>query len=964
MHSHREPSTPVPDPIPVYDHHWRKTARAGFEIEVAWRCLGRGRAIEGQVRDLRGSALMPFALSLDGHTRTVLVLTHSTQPQANETFVDVTLQLQRRDDLVLLDCNLPISDSEYYNGPIGQWQLLAPPTPGPSPAPDPGDEDDISILAPMDAGDLFPFVWMQPLTPRQLDEIPLRFVHCANPSSLPLYQQLLQAGSAAAKIADAQTFHAGSGFVKDLSALGPTVARMPGVCRQFLDLTGRIEPLELTELAELELGLPPGTSLEEYLHGSEWEAALSALWQSVFAIALAGTPADAAITARMCATLRLGQFLTLVTQDAVTTPALDTEAARHLALHARLVVPDAVATQPPSPSLHGGTESASWEVLGIGQLKLARHRLVGYSAGELADVVNVMPRERQEVQEHSLTHASAHEQARSTGEREHEQRRQRSDSSELADAVAEVMAADGLARNLSKVTPSYENLNMSLSGTWAGSAANAAWNRKDQTSLVQRITERAVHRLNDRVSQRRGLEWQALREQRRSQLIDNSGHGRLVGLYHWIDRVVRVRLEPLGGRLVLEFLLSDPAGPWLQQLCDASHPPLQKPPSLPAPQSQQPPYSIVTADNYQELGASYGLLDLEPPPPQQLAVSATIDQITLGDLSRLRIPDGYQAASGSATLAVADSRYALACSIGGIDLPATKAAAEPQLSASVPACTSSSAGPVVIAPPSPVAPLLQTSALSGIAKATGAVPVTVITAAPAFAVTVQLQCELAGTLETNPLYVAWQMRVYARLLEAWREADARYALALSERIHVAAPHPGDLQRKLLRQGCLDALAPAPQTDGHSQRDYAALFGWAHMTWQYMQHPTDGGQSWPEPAPSAHLRPRVEDGLDDFLHASAARVLLPVLPGSEAWLLWLLQFPIPWAGGPADVPATAGTVALLEELQPTPETIAEPVPCWTLRVPTTLLYLQSGSRLPPPLLDVTPAIVTEEIADAS
>ena len=93
-----------------------------------------------------------------------------------------------------------------------------------------------------------------------------------------------------------------------------------------------------------------------------------------------------------------------------------------------------------------------------------------------------------------------------------------------------------------------------------------------------------------------------------------------------------------------------------------------------------------------------------------------------------------------------------------------------------------------------------------------------------------------------------------------------------------------------------------------------------------------------------MRPEQGDHLHAFLHAQSARVLVPALSGWEPWLLSLLQFPSPWAGGPADAPVTASTVALLEELAAPPP--AERPRPWTLRVPTTLLYLQSGSQLPP------------------
>ncbi|MET0550880.1 MAG: hypothetical protein ABW002_16585, partial [Xanthomonas sp.] len=451
--------------------------------------------------------------------------------------------------------------------------------------------------------------------------------------------------------------------------------------------------------------------------------------------------------------------------------------------------------------------------------------------------------------------------------------------------------------------------------------------------------------MNDRVSQRRGQEWHALREQRRAQSIDNSGHGRLVGVYRWIDRVVQVRLDPLGSRLVLEFELAQPAQPWLAHLCQAATPPLQPPPALPSPTSGQPPCSVVTADNYQALGATYGVFDLEPPPPLQCTVSATLDRVALADLGVLQVPEGYQAQTAQVTLAVADSRYVMACSIGGHDASATSPTALPALSAPLPAyATATAAGPAQIAPPVVIQPYQKTQQLTGLTL-TGAVPVTVMTSAPAFAVCVSLDCVLIGGAAASPLFQAWQLRQFARLQRACGEAWADYDATLRTRIDAAAVQPLALQRQVLQQACLAALLPALPAEALGSRELEPVLDAAHMTWQYQAWPLDSVHPWPAPAPGQAQHASQQESLQGFLQARSARVLMPVAVGWEAWLLWLLQCPVPWAGGPADTPVVASSVALLETLHGAAALAPEPAPRWTLRVPTTLLYLQDDAGLP-------------------
>lgn len=950
MRATQDPASLAPDA--PYAHQWSKSARSGFEVVVEWNCHDDGLAVSGQVRDAASAEAFAFRLSVqpgEPH-RTVVILTH---PRISSSFVDVTLTLVREDHAVTLSCNLPVSERSYFNGPIGEWFVQASPSAGHS---------DAGIDAPAEAGDLFPFVWLQPLTRRQADEMTLRFVAFpqTTPSSQwPLYSSLGQDSSSSSKISSAQTFRKGSSvFATGLASLGSSVALMPQVCSQLGDLTGPMTRTELGDWLEVELGLPPGTGLADFLESDQWQSAVPALWQSLFAIALTGTPQDATLAQQVGATLRLGQLMALLAYHMPTTPPLETAHARHLALTARVVFPDVVATQAPSPSLGGGSAKGHWEVLGIGQLQMARHRLLGYAPGELADVVNVMPRERQEISERHLIGSQGHEQERRHGERAADLSEDHCDTSELADTVAEVMAADGLVRNMSNVTPAYDNLNLTLSGAWAGAGARAGWNSTDSARLAQRVTEHAAQRMSDRLTRRRREEWRALREQRRVQLIDNSQHDRLVGLYHWVDRVVRVQLEPLGSRMILSFELAQPAQPWLRQLSDAGAVPLRKPSALPQPAAQQPPYSVVSASNYQALGAQYDLQDLEPPPLPQRTVNATINRVALGDLSLLQVPDGYSVTSGSATLAVADGRHALACSVGNVALPVTTATAEPQLSAAVPACTSTSAGPALIAPPGPGVPALSTSPLTALAGATGAIPITVMTTAPSFAVTVQLQCALTGAPDSSALFLEWQIRTYHRIESAWRQASEHYAAALHGRVEqAAAPHPAQTQRQELQRSCLELLAASPPTDGHLPKDYQPLLEWSQMTWQFSQQPIGKAEAWPQITPSQRPRPVAHDSLHAFVQAQSARVLVPVTPQYEAWLLFLLQFPVPWAGGPADAPVTSSTVLMLEELLvPARAPDDRPAaPHWTLRVPTTLLYLQAGSDLLPreaPLLPVS------------
>ncbi|NKI71228.1 hypothetical protein GN109_17515 [Collimonas pratensis] len=966
-----------------YDDEWSKTARGGFKVYIAWNRRNGGTVASGMVRDTRGGESQFFSLDLDISEQPGVTLALVHVDDAGQTaFIDVTLTLVRDDNFVSLKCNLPIAVNEFFYDVIGEWSLA----PGPGPSPHPGHDDggEIVIEAPADTTDLIPFIWLRPLSDAETADAALRFVRCQIPAMLTLYADL----EAAQKISTATAYLNGSDFVNDIAVLGPTVALFPAARLKFMASPGEMPIADLVCAAEAELLIP---SLADFLHEASWPVTLQRVWQSIFALALAGKSTEAALSNQLLDILRVAQYLTLLNLE---NDALTGYACRQIALSAIIAIPDNVAILPPVPAIAGADTAVppnTWEMLGVGKLKMARQHLAGYAPGELADVVNVMPRERQEMQERVLTTSTEHSSHLEEQAKQSDTSRETSASSELADTIHEVMAADGMAVDMSGVTPQYGNLNLLLTGSGSNSQGRSAWSAADTSRMVQRLTEQAARRLGDRVSSQRGKEWQELRERRQSQLIDNTGNERLVGVYRWVDRVVRVHVEEMGSRLVLAFVLEQPAQKWVAAVAAQGTLPLKPPAALPAS------YAAIQPGNYQDIGASYGLLELEAPPPNQLVLSATISRVTLGDLSLLCVPDGYSVASAAVTVALSDNTYNLACSICGYDLPAASVPparalaaapalaltsgaaptptptpsgslppqlASPPLSVTAPACSTTGTGPALINPPNQPTSVISTVTLTGLPITTGRIPVTVMSAAPLFCVTVTLNCTLvasaAGTV--NSLLTAWQIRTYDRLQSAWQSAWQTYDAALHARIgQASAGHSGKVQRDTLKQACMGLLLQVSGTPGVNERLLEPQLDWAHMTWQYQSPTSAGGNNWPQSHTSEATRPSSDRLFQHFLTAQTARVLLPVNPGWESWLLFYLQFKQLWIGGPATTVMTESTMPIMEELlrpdaeagdgcleSPVHAPLAKPRIShenWTVRVPTSMIYLQQGAELP-------------------
>lgn len=974
-------------PNPSYpQHHW--VARGRIDLALCWQPRADGRRVWVSMCQLSGSGApceRRAELGDDGETRVQWHFGPTDQPIA----VTLSLRMSRDQRIQTLWANVPLDANGFYDGAVCHWPVQPePPAPPPPDAPA-ADVIDSELSPGAGAGvvDLFPFLWMRPPTWREAGDAKLRYLRYGRSADLganDLYTQLSQDNGqapAANKRADATAFRRSSGlFISATSDLPAPIAGFAAACADLRALQGPISIETLTELAEVLLGQWPADFLAAHT------VPLEQIWQSVFALALAGTSADGALAAGLVDSLRCFGYLAHLAQA---DPALENEATRRLVLAATPCLPDAVA----ACALVNPPAAAKWQLLGVGQLELARQQPQGYALGEVADVLNVMPRERQERHElhgQSTEHVSGRVQLH---EQRDERRRQADAANELADTMKAAFHSEGLVNDLSDITPAYGNLNLTLSGTAAAGQGALDAQAAQAAKLVQSAGERAARLVSEQERQQRVEVWREWREHRASRCLDNRDGTRLVGVYRWVDRLVRVALQPQGARLVLAFDIAAPAQAWLTQLAAAGPVPLTAPQPLDVfkPVDGQGCRKIQPG-NYQSLGAQYGLTDLPAPPPDTLRVSVQLQRAALADETLLQVPAGYEVAGGSATLMLADTRCSLVASVGGVALAGPPQQAPVPLSLAVPAVTSASVGGPSAAPPAPGASTsvgglnvalpapstawLATSVLNDDTAAaligqTGPVALTVMSDAPVFGLSVTLVCRRSTVPAVDqgpvvdPLLQAWQMVVYDRLWRAWQAAAAAYDAELAQRVAAASEGCREaVQRQALQAACLAAL-----TQGGATTDAAQLTGlleWAGMSWHY--EAWAGALHGPLPGAPAAAVNTLETAsarlFKRFLQAAAARVLVPVRPEAQTALLFALQWqpqwpmpPVTWpdrrTGAPldrsADVPVTDSLVPLLEEQRDSAP--PAPRPPWTLRLPLPLIYLQDGDGLPrPPATD--------------
>lgn len=998
--------------------HWEIVARGGIALRFEWEPFDEGRQVRVSVRQLAGpgegeSALQRATLGLGPEEAHEAVLAFGLAPDV----IDVTLSFghsgdresqliaaapdagARRGDTdrrdVRLWVNLPLGLSVFFDRAIAEWRVgphetpVDPVDPVDPFDPHPGD-DTLAELEPLPgAADLFPFLWLAAPTPAEQLDAAAGFMSPADPTTLALYVSLAQEtgdGAPARKVADANQFRSSHATLfTGIAAWPAPIPALPAIRLALRDERGP-RTLDVLMQQANDLLAPVGSSVSELLAPGQTDATPEGqAWETLFALALSGTAADGALAADLVDVLRVYHYLRALAAGTVSL-ARPQQRWRHL--DATPALPDACAayalagaTPAPAPA---PAVTGQWSLLGVGELAIARQRLRGYVAGELAEVVNLMPRERQERHERQRSSSEATSDSRAEQRRVDDRQQQADAVAELADTLREAMSAGGLVRNLNEVTPSYQNLNLLLTGAGAGAEAKAQWQADRVASVLQRASERAVQTVAERTGSQRREVWREWREQRALQCIDNRGGGRLVGVYRWIDRLLHIGMQAQGRRLVLSLRIDAPARAWTARVLSQGPLPPVEPQPLPAfsvPDGQG--YQQVTAANYQSWGARYGVTDLPPPPADQLTVCAQVTRVAIADATLLQVPAGYQVLSGSVSIALADSQYGLAASIGGVQLPLVNAAAPAQLTQAVPSAGSGpSAGPLTVNPPAVTAASIvvtpidaNTATTQALVGVRGAIPITVMSDAPLFGVGVELLCERvkvqdpgdSGASPVDPALVEWQLRVYGRLLAAYRAAEQRYAAASAARIAAASEGRTDeIQRETLRAAGLSLLSATSACSDPALID--GLLEWSGMSW-HLETPTD--VVLPDDAASA-ARSAGARLFTRFLAASEAWVLLPVRPATQSALLFALQWqprwPMPALPSPRvarDIPVAQSMVLPIEEQRQGHPPPPEAAPRWTLRLPLPLLYLQRGDALPRftdplPRLPEVPAV---EAADA-
>jgi hypothetical protein len=590
------------------------------------------------------------------------------------------------------------------------------------------------------------------------------------------------------------------------------------------------------------------------------------------------------------------------------------------------------------PITAGGVRPAS-----VGDLLIVRQRLRRYDRGEIAHVENALRGEhRKRVhQRTSTTETTLLQETETTTDTEKDL--QTTERFELKREASRTVREDMAVQAGLTVTASYGAVTASASGEFSFNRATEEATRS-ASSYARDVVERSRTRLQERELERRTRRVVETVDETNEHGLDNTGDGAedVVGVYRWIDKVFDAQMVNYGRRLMLEFTVPEPAA-YYRELAKKAQAAARSP-SMPKPSRPAAPGStedlrpeLVEWPAIQQTAATYGVTDLQPPPPDVQTVGVSLEvPFTDRDYAQ-PAPIGYDrvlpalgATKVSADLKVPKGYTATQITWSGSSRAYIRKHPEQNVSSAILEYDSAvSVGSAT------------TDGLSGnsteVAGFVEFVPVAVVTSAAAVVVTFKLACK-----RTDEHYEVWQSKTYDAIMLAYQDALARYddelnRLAVQAGIAISSLPDAENRRiesHELRRAVLSILTGQQfetlralddaSSDGSLVPllilDHAAALGdvvtyfeqafeWQNMTYIFYPYFWGRRSTWSDVLAQSSTDPV----FTHFLQAGYARVQLPVRPKFDLAVLYYLCTSRIWAQ-PEDSPLPAPYLPLVEEIR--------------------------------------------------
>lgn len=592
------------------------------------------------------------------------------------------------------------------------------------------------------------------------------------------------------------------------------------------------------------------------------------------------------------------------------------------------------------------------QILGMGYANIIRQQVVRHEADELAHIENVLQGELKEKTHRNLKSQEEFSYSEQEKSQETETDTKSSSRFELSKETSKIVNEQQQFEAGVSVSAGWGPVSIEASlGYSIGSSSTEA--ASTSVSMSKSITERAVNRIQERSLEIR--ETRSVNEVEVTNLhkVDNvDGTDHIKGLYYWVDKVYENQVYNVGKRLMLEFMIPEPAAYHIYSMSNAKRQgvTLEKP-IHPKDYNGSDvngglrSFQDITRANYHVWAAKYDVQDIAPPPMEIQTVSSAyaLDYVPESkswhdySFKDLKVPEGYEAdfARLSVGISGGSGRY-LAGFVGNRRFTVTSMAISPLILA--------------------------------LNQETDLVPFSFRGHYNEYNINLEVVCKVS---ETG--YDSWRIKTYNSIIAAYNQKQLEYDSQLAQletAVTIQGQNPAlnrEVEKSELKKWALEMMTlqrfdgfnsmkkasnGAPEIDfdealneGKFVKFFEQSIEWHNMTYLFYPYFWANKQRWT----TLKQLDDTDQKFTKFLQAGYARVVVPVHPKFTAAILHYFNTGIIWNG--QDLPALDDDLylSIVEEIQEMEDnTDGDPVgDSWETRVPTNLVIIDSTvpSNLP-------------------
>jgi hypothetical protein len=614
-------------------------------------------------------------------------------------------------------------------------------------------------------------------------------------------------------------------------------------------------------------------------------------------------------------------------------------------------------------------EVGSFRTLGFGCLRRVEQKILRYEAGEVAHIENVLKGEERTRDHRRLKRTEEMLRIEEEKTEEIEKDLQSTDRFELQKETEETLSEEISLDSSLTINAYGPTVDTEASVQFAFRNASE---RSERTAVnyARETIERTVNKIQERVREERVRTTIEEFEEKNIHYIKNAGDSaqHIVGIYRWVDKVYEAQVFDYGWRLLMEFLVPEPAALLRYMLEEHPTEEIEEPlepvavddPSTPEetvplrPDHLLPSLSVPTENYYQRYVSEYKVLDVKPPPEKLISQAYTFKVPQTqedGSPTRKRdiqtkkvsVPEGYRATSARILVRLPTRRLRFYPGSGGSYEPDGNYYHDQtweNLTVSIGYAS-------VHFWPSVYTHFTEIDLGPGDMNFVGELAMMIETAwDTSWAVSVEIIFELMDDGLSK-----WQKQTWDAIMQAYLQQKAEYdeqlrARAVQQGIEISGRNSAfnrEVEKTELKRGCLNLLThdkdpsigefgsikrdddlqisldvtALPEIDIEKARAQAPViqflehaFEWQHMMYVFYPYYWTTPKLWPQLQQLQDVDPLHAR----FLQAGAARVVVPVRPEYENWLNYYVQHGDVYCG--ADPPGVGipGFLDIIDELR--------------------------------------------------